>query len=333
MGDIRVSLLGRWLIAVVGAVVLSACAETRLIVHTAKRVANVSKSQEKSPPPGTYKIGDPYQISGLWYYPAVDYEYDETGIASWYGTKFHGRPTANGEIFDMNVLSAAHRTLPLPSIVRVTNLDNGRSLVLRVNDRGPFARGRILDASRRAAQLLGFETAGTAKMRVQILARESRVLAARLNGEATLAEVGTPITVARLPKAAVTSQSLAPVPGAVAAPAPREAAADGVSIKPVGAAPPAAADPAAIVSGDVSVVAVGTSELFVQPGAYRHFENANRVRAILAPVGRVKVYQEMVGGRDLFRVRVGPLATVEEADKVLDMVIGAGYSDARVVVE
>ena len=328
------SLLGRWLIAIVGAVVLSACAETRLIVHTAKRVANVSKPQEKSPPASTYKIGNPYQIGGLWYYPAVDYEYDETGIASWYGTKFHGRATANGEVFYMNELSAAHRTLPLPSIVRVTNLENGRSLVLRVNDRGPFARGRILDASRRSAQLLGFETAGTAKIRVQILARESSILAARLNGEATVAEVGTPITVARLPKAPVTSQSLAPVPGAVAAPAPPEAAADGASVKPAGAAPPAAnADPATIVSGDVSVVAVSTSELFVQPGAYRHFENANRVRAILAPVGRVKVYQAMIGGRDLFRVRVGPLATVEEADKVLDMVIGAGYSDARVVVE
>ena len=174
----------------------------------------VSTPQEKSPPKGTYKIGDPYQIGSAWYYPSVNYDYDETGIASWYGAKFHGRPTANGEIYDMNGLSAAHRTLPLPSIVRVTNLDNGRSLVLRVNDRGPFARGRIVDASRRSAQLLGFERAGTAKVRVQILARESRVLAARLNGEVTLADVGTPITVARLPKAPVTSQALEPVPGA-----------------------------------------------------------------------------------------------------------------------
>ncbi|MDP6573596.1 MAG: septal ring lytic transglycosylase RlpA family protein [Rhodospirillales bacterium] len=328
------SLFGRWLIVAVGAVVLSACAETRLIVHTAKRVVNVSKPQEKSPPRGTYKIGDPYQIGGAWYYPSVDYDYDETGIASWYGAKFHGRPTANGEIYDMNGLSAAHRTLPLPSIVRVTNLDNGRSLVVRVNDRGPFARGRIVDASRRSAQLLGFERAGTAKVRVQILARESRILAARLNGEVTLADVGTPITVARLPKAPVTSQALEPVPGAKAAPAPKENAADRVAIRPAGVPPPAAdAGPSAIVSGDVSVVAVGATELFIQPGAYRHFENANRVRAILAPVGRVKVYQELIGGRDLFRVRVGPLATVEEADKVLDMVIGAGYSDARVVIE
>ena len=327
------SLLGRWLIVAVGAVVLSACAEARLIVHTAKQVAKVSKPQE-SPPSGTYKIGDPYQIDTRWYYPAVDYEYDETGIASWYGEKFHGRPTANGETYDMNGLSAAQRTLPLPSLVRVTNLDNGRSLVLRVNDRGPFARGRILDASRRSAQLLGFERAGTAKVRVQILARESRILAARLNGEATLAEVGTPITVARLPKAPVTSQALAPVPGAATAPAPKEAARVRVAVKPADGPPPAAdADPSAIVSGDVSVVPVRATELFIQPGAYRQFENANRVRASLAPVGRVKVYQVLLDGRDLFRVRLGPLATVEEADKVLDMVIGAGYSDARVVVE
>jgi rare lipoprotein A len=329
-----VSLFGRWLIAIVGAVVLSACAETRLIVHTAKRVASASKPQVEIPPRGIYKIGSPYQIAGLWYYPAVDYDYDETGIASWYGPKFHGRPTANGEKFDMNMLSAAHRTLPLPSIVRVTNLDNGRSLVVRVNDRGPFARGRILDASRRSAQLLGFERSGTAKIRVQILARESRILAARLNGEAALAEVDTPITVVRLPKAPVTSQTLALVPGASVAPAPQQSGSDKVDVKPaIVPSPAATSDPAAIVSGDVSVVAVRTTELFVQPGAYRRFENANRVRAILVPLGRVKVYQEVIGGRDLFRVRVGPLATVEDADKVLDMVIGAGYAEARVVVE
>ncbi len=106
---------------------------------------------------GNYKIGKPYEIAGQWYYPAVDYEYSETGIASWYGPKFHGKQTANGEIFDQHEISAAHRTLPLPSMVRVTNLENGRSLDVRVNDRGPFAHGRIIDMSRRAAQLLGFE--------------------------------------------------------------------------------------------------------------------------------------------------------------------------------
>ena len=115
------------------------------------------------------KVGRPYQVGGVWYYPRQDPAYDETGQASWYGPKFHGRATANGERFDMNDLTAAHRTLPMPSMVLVTNLENGRSIKLRVNDRGPFVDNRIIDVSRRAAQFLGFERKGVARVRVQIL--------------------------------------------------------------------------------------------------------------------------------------------------------------------
>ncbi len=115
------------------------------------------------------KIGRPYQINGVWYVPARQDNYHKTGVASWYGAKFHGRSTANGEVFDMNAISAAHTTLPLPSIVRVTNLENGRSLTVRVNDRGPFVDGRIIDLSRAAARALGFEQAGTARVRVRYL--------------------------------------------------------------------------------------------------------------------------------------------------------------------
>jgi rare lipoprotein A len=122
---------------------------------------------------GSYRVGEPYQIKGVWYSPAVDYNYDRTGTASWYGEEFEGRLTANGEIFDLNALTAAHTTLPLPSIVQVTNLENGRSLQLRVNDRGPFVDGRLIDVSRRAAQLLGFESQGTTLVRVTILRDES----------------------------------------------------------------------------------------------------------------------------------------------------------------
>lgn len=116
---------------------------------------------------GTYKVGKPYQIAGKWYHPSDDRKYEETGIASWYGPTFHGKATANGERFDENALTAAHRTLPMPSYVEVTNLENGRKLTVRVNDRGPFARDRILDLSRRSAQLLGIEQKGTAKVRVK----------------------------------------------------------------------------------------------------------------------------------------------------------------------
>ena len=129
---------------------------------------------------GVYKVGNPYQIFGKWYYPKEDYKYSEIGMASWYGDDFHAKRTANGEKYDMNTLTAAHRTLPLPSIVKVTNLENGRSLVVRVNDRGPYAKDRIIDISKRGAQLLGYQTKGITKVRVEIMAAESKALKAAL---------------------------------------------------------------------------------------------------------------------------------------------------------
>lgn len=140
----------------------------------------------RPPPPrtsggGEYKVGAPYKVGGQWYTPAANPYYDEVGMASWYGKQFHGKSTANGERFDMNKLSAAHKTLPMPSFVRVTNLSNGRSLVLRINDRGPFAQGRIIDLSRRAAQLLGFEKKGVERVRVQATRADGRPLARKIS--------------------------------------------------------------------------------------------------------------------------------------------------------
>ncbi len=132
---------------------------------------------------GAYKVGKPYKIMGRWYYPKEDYNYSEVGMASWYGEDFHAKSTANGEKYDMNTLTAAHRTLPLPSIVKVTNLENGRSLVLRVNDRGPYAKERIIDISKRGAQLLGYQTKGITKVRVEIMEKESKALKAAMLGQ------------------------------------------------------------------------------------------------------------------------------------------------------
>ncbi len=119
---------------------------------------------------GHYKTGMPYRVGGRSYFPlSTARGYDETGIASWYGRDFHGKLTANGERYDMHALSAAHKTLPLPSLVRVTNLENSRSVVVRVNDRGPFVKHRLIDLSRAAAMALGFADRGTARVRVQSL--------------------------------------------------------------------------------------------------------------------------------------------------------------------
>jgi len=116
---------------------------------------------------GVYKVGKPYVINGVTYVPREDPGYDKIGVASWYGTDFHARKTANGELFDMHRLTAAHPTLPMPSYVYVTNLRNGRTILVRVNDRGPYKAGRIIDLSKRTAQLLGFDAQGTTQVRVR----------------------------------------------------------------------------------------------------------------------------------------------------------------------
>ena len=116
---------------------------------------------------GTYRIGKPYTVAGRVYVPADNPNYRAEGLASWYGDDFHGRQTANGEVFDMEGLSAAHPTLPMPSYVRVTNLQNRRSVIVRVNDRGPYHSNRVIDVSHKAAQLLEFHTNGVARVRVE----------------------------------------------------------------------------------------------------------------------------------------------------------------------
>ena len=120
---------------------------------------------------GTYRVGKPYTVAGRVYVPEEDANYHEEGLASWYGNDFHGRLTANGEVFDMDALTAAHPTLPMPCYARVTNLSNGKSLIVRVNDRGPYHGNRLIDVSNKAAELLEFKGNGLARVRVESVGR------------------------------------------------------------------------------------------------------------------------------------------------------------------
>ena len=319
-------------VAVIVLMALGSCSETQLVVHTAKTIA-----RDSSPPArGAYKIGKPYKIGGVWYYPNVDYNYRETGIASWYGPKFHGNGTANGERFDQNAITAAHRTLPLPSMVRVTNLENGRAIRVRVNDRGPFAHGRIIDLSRRAAQLLGFYRKGTAKVRVEIIPDESRRLAllygrktrqvqiARANGDGVGVQAEGP-EIRPAPRVAVTK---APLRGA--------ATPDPTSTPDATSPPPPATETATIepvADGHVVQEPVGNAEMYIQAGAFAQYDNANRLRARLSVLGRSEIIGIMLDNQQLFRVRIGPIAALDEADRILERVINAGYTDARLIVD
>jgi rare lipoprotein A len=276
---------------------------------------------------GGYKVGNPYQINGVWYYPKEDPFYDETGVASWYGSDFHGKSTANGERYNMDALTAAHRTLPMPTVVRVTNLENGRSVRLRVNDRGPYARGRIIDVSRHAARLLGFYEKGTARVRVQFEGRAD-VGASPPQTEAEIAS--RPSDLRAAPVSSVASNELAPPPGATAAPrapAPNLPA-------PSAPAPTMAPVPDIEPDGVVTTVPVPTrTQLWVQAGAFFSRANADRLVERLVYAGYARVSTTSANGRAIYRVRFGPFDRVEDADAMLDKVISKGENGAQIVVE
>ncbi|MDY0874260.1 septal ring lytic transglycosylase RlpA family protein [Dongia rigui] len=297
---------------------VAACAETNLAVETTKVVTRQAPEVT-----GPYKVGKPYQVGGVWYYPQPDYNYDETGIASWYGPGFHSKATANGETYDENDLTAAHKTLPMPSLVRVTNLENGRSIVVRVNDRGPFVNNRIIDMSRRGAQLLGFEQNGTAKVRVQVMKDESMMLAAKASSQAG-GDSFSPAPQAA-PAGTVTAQALPPAGGS-ATPAPVQAT----------QAPKASAIGNVQVpkpTGQVSVVPVKPSNIFIQAGAFLRQQNAQQLQMKLTSLGhQTRITQFLLNQQRFYRVQLGPIGSVEEADALLQKLIDTGHPDARIAV-
>jgi len=244
---------------------------------------------------GVYKIGKPYKIRGTTYYPKEDYHYSEVGMASWYGKDFHNKKTANGEKYDMNTLTAAHRTLPLPSIVKVTNLENGRSLVLRVNDRGPYAKNRIIDISKRGAQLLGYQVQGTAKVRVEILEKESKELKAALLGQ----KVDTDLSISS-PSAPVSNGKTLVIYNAEKA-------------------------------DKMTTERNADNNYFVQAGSFSELSSASGLKEKLSGFGNTRVAQANVDGKVYYRVRIGPFCFKEEAEVTLAKVKNYGIQNASIV--
>ena len=246
---------------------------------------------------GGRKIGKPYKVAGVWYVPAEQPDYDAVGTASWYGDAFHGRPTANGESFDMHMASAAHATLPLPSIVEVTNLDNDRSIQVRVNDRGPFKPGRIIDVSRQAADQLGFVRQGVAKVRVRYV------------GPAPLDQFGPAPPAAREPEPPVVLAALTRPIEARRAP----------KRTPIVEAVPA------------PVLVAALPAFAVQAGAFSNRGNAERAAKALNGIGPTEVREIERDGAVLYRVLVGAWPARDGAAEALAAVAQAGFPDARVV--
>jgi rare lipoprotein A len=275
------------------------------------------------PNAGVYKVGVPYQVGDTWYYPREQPDYDETGIASWYGPTFYGHMTANGERYDADGLTAAHRTLPMPVNVRVTNLDNGKSLIVRVNDRGPFTKGRIIDLSERAADLLGYKAQGTARVRVTFVSRADMPGA---NSPPTVTPPEIASAVPAAPTDKVASSSLNPVPGASASPDVQ------VSSLPPPTTPTADSAVATQPTGVVTTIQVPVAtHLYVQAGAFSSYQNALRLQARLG--AGLKVSSAVQHGQTIYRVRTGPFDELGDADRALARLSSLGSNDARIVVD
>ena len=298
----------RLCLLLLGAGMTTACASTDSVRATSGSLAGQGATV-KPGPGGVVKIGNPYKVGDRWYYPEDIKDYEETGIASWYGPQFHAKTTANGETFDMNAISAAHRVLPMPSYVEVTNLNNGRQLVVRVNDRGPFVKDRIIDLSRRAAQLLGFDQQGTAPVRVRRVYPDA-------NGNITPA----------LPQATVAQA--APMPAPVPTqPQPQYASAPVVqtALPP----PPAPLPSAPMQAAPPSAQPAKAGMVYIQVAALSNSERADTLALNLRRFGSTLVEPT---ARGFYRVQIGPFDNRQAAEIVLAEIRAAGYSDARVTL-
>lgn len=267
---------------------------------------------------GYYKVGKPYKIKGRWYKPKHDPNYDSVGVASWYGPGFHGKMTANGSTYDKRALTAAHLTLPMPCMVRVTNMENGRSVIVMINDRGPYPKGkynRIIDLSERAAELLNMKQKGTAKVRVTYLKDETSRLYAQVGIQHDLV---TPVADDPHPPIRLASR---PWKNPDAGLTPAVATAASSSSPSIISKAYAKEVPEAVIS-----------PLYVQVGAYRVKENALAVAEKCKRLGGIDIQAVSMSESDtLYRVRVGPLTNNKSANHLLKSVMEKGFHNAVIV--
>jgi rare lipoprotein A len=254
---------------------------------------------------GKYHVGKPYQVAGRRFHPKVQPGYDRQGAASWYGEAFHRRKTSNGEYFDMNMLSAAHPTLPLPSYAKVTNLQNGESVIVRINDRGPFVGTRIIDLSKRTADVLGFRGAGKADVRVQWI------------GNAPLNDRGNHLAMMnKTLRMGAGMKNLVAAAGGNAAPARNQVAEKQMKRKNTRIVEVASAEPS-------------TAPVHVLVGNFSKLSNAQAAYDQVSTLGPAQLVELSGGTR--YRVQLGPFRSKLGARDVLEQLRAEGFPDAVIV--
>ncbi len=267
----------------------------------------IPKEEKKRIQKPIYKIGKKYNVGGKYYYPKKDLYYNKTGIASWYGPKFHGKLTANGEIYNQYALTAAHKTLPLPSAVKVTNLKNNKSIVLRINDRGPFVNDRIIDLSSKAADILDLKREGTGLVRVQIL-REKSLYLEKLAKKGLFPEI-TELKKSELPNIKI--------PSKVA-----------VKIKDT--------DNNVITSKKINYNIKDLKKeykIYIKLASFSSNKNAEIMKKKVSYIDKVQIYKIYRMKKTLYQVKAGPFSSVEKVDELYSLLINKGMQGAKIVIE
>ena len=313
-------------------VFFAACTQVQVGAHLAKKW-----DQESCSANGAIKVGNPYMVDGIRYEPMKSsLGYSEKGIASWYGEDFHGRASANGECYNMYAFTAAHKTLPLPTIVRVTNLENNRSIVLKVNDRGPFVRGRIIDLSYAAAQSLDMMRFGTAPVLVEAIGGPHHLAGGYQGGgyktaDALIGKDQPAEFLASTAPTQVQEESLAPL-----APQPQPSSNELAKERKL-VPPPAKNLPAPPEYEDrvyTSTAPLKHSRVYVQTGAYSSLDNAAAQKDKLGKLYETAAISKLdAGDKPILRVRAGPFQSVADADAALAKIVAAGFEGAQIKVE
>ena len=302
---------------------LSSCTSVELAANLGKKVFLKKDQLDKSN--AIYKIGNPYVVDGKRYYPKKNLNYDKKGIASWYGPKFHGKLTANGEIFNQYKLTAAHKTLPIPSAVKVTNLKNNKSLIVRINDRGPFVNDRIIDLSYQSAKKLNLLKSGTGFVRVQLLRSESLLLE-KLAKKGQFPEINE-----------IKKRTTPPI---------NQVIHSNVSIKKIGE------DNLVVNSqnkfnknnnqGNIEDVQKKVQALkingksykiWVQIASFSNKKSANILKTKFMSIKNINVKKVNLKGKPFYRVRVGPFKEINETKEIYNFLIKSGMEGTKIFVE
>ena len=288
-------------------VLIQGCTSSIEIAANLGKKYLIPKEEQKRIQKPIYKIGKKYNVDGKYYYPKKDLYYNKTGIASWYGPKFHGKLTANGEIYNQYALTAAHKTLPLPSAVKVTNLKNNKSIVLRINDRGPFVNDRIIDLSSKAADILDLKRAGTGLVRVKILREKSLYLE-------KLAKQGSFPEIADLKQVEFPNVT---IPNKVA-----------VKIKNT--------NNNKIITKKINYNFKNLNKeykIYIKLASFNSNKNAKLMKKKISYIDKVKVYKIFKMNKTLYEVKAGPFSSVEKVDKLHSLLLKKGMQGAKIIIE